>query len=310
MGKYLKTRNNKRNNKRTSRKRTNKRTSRKRTSKRTNKRTSKRTSKRSSKRRGGGGKSEEEIIDELKSKGKYEEWVKLGRYFGITSDIPDTLYMQDDPAKYYNVDGKIVDVAIVDKNYRSEPHLNNVAVFEQFTEKDPSHVRQGTYKIVNSNEPLTTTGLATCTGLTMTIGKKNFMAHLDATTQVQSIIDDIKQVISEQNVDPNKLEPHIYTGNLESELTLQKAKKICSGVGIPTENFIISEVCMFTKVEAPTPNISNKRQFDDNEHKEDQVAKFFKPNEYNDDGDGYNNNYNNNYNDYDDDEDDQEYFRG
>ena len=88
---------------------------------------------------------------------------------------------------------------------------------------------------------------------------KNFMAHLDATTQVQSIIDDIKQVISEQNVDPNKLVPHIYTGNLESELTLQKAKKICSGVGIPTENFIISEVCMFTKVEAPTTNISNKR---------------------------------------------------
>jgi hypothetical protein len=220
--------------------------------------------------------------------------------------------MQDDPAKYYNVDGKIVDVAIIDKNYRTEPHLNNVAEFGQFYEKDPAHVAQGTYKIVNSNEPLTTTGLATCTGLTMTIGKKNFMAHLDATTQVQSIIDDIKQVISEQNVDPNKLVPHIYTGNLESELTLQKAKKICSGVGIPTENFIISEVCMFTKVEAPTTNISNKRQFDDNEYKEVQNDVKFPKYDYS----AYkpNNTY---YNDLDvdeqaiyDDEDEQEYYRG
>ena len=290
MGKYLKTRNKRRTNKRTGKRRTNKR--------------------RTNKRRGGGGKSEEEIIDELKSKGKYDEWVKSGRFFGITSDIPDTLYMQDDPAKYYNVDGKIVDVAIVDKNYRTEPHLNNVAVFGQFYEKDPAHVAQGTYKIVNSNEPLTTTGLATCTGLTMVIGDKKFMAHLDATTQVQSIIDDIKQVISEKNVDPNKLVPHIYTGNLESELTLQKAKKICSGVGIPTENFIISEVCMFTKVEAPTTNISNKRQFDDNEYKEVQNDVKFPKYDYS----AYkpNNTY---YNDVDeqaiDDYDDgQEYYRG
>jgi hypothetical protein len=249
-----------------------------------------RNKRRTSKRRVGGGKSEEEIIDELKSKGKYEEWVKSGRYFGITSDIPDTLYMQDDPAKYYNVDGKIVDVAIVDKNYRTEPHLNNVAVFGQFYEKDPSHVDQGTYKIVNSNESLTTTGLAACTGLTMSIGNKKFMAHLDATTQVQSIIDNIKQVISEQKIDPKDLEPHIYTGNLETELTLQKAKKICSGVGIPTENFIISEVCMFDIVEAPTKNISKKRPFDD-DYKEDQVAKFFKPDKYKNDDNVYNNNY-------------------
>jgi hypothetical protein len=122
---------------------------------------------------------------------------------------------------------------------------------------------------------------------------------------VQSIIDNIKQVISEQDVDPKDLEPHIYTGNLESDLTLQKAKKICSAIGIPTEKFIISEVCMFTKVEAPEKNISNKRQLDDNDYKEDQVAKFFKSNKYNDDGDDYNNNYN----DYDD-EDEQEYYRG
>ena len=294
MGKYLKTRNK---NKRTTKRRTNKR------------RTSKR---RTSKRRGGGGKSEEEIIRELKSKGKYDEWVKSGSYFGITSDMPDTLYMQDDPAKYYNVDGKIVDVAIIDKNYRSEPHLNNVAVFEQFVEEDPSHVKQGTYKIVNSNEPLTTTGLATCTGLTMLIGDKKFMTHLDATTSVSSIIDKIREVISKERVvDPQNLIPYIYTGNLESDITLQKAKNICSAVGIPAENFIISEVCMFTKVEAPEKNISKKRQFDDdNEYKEVQNDVKFPKYDYG----AYkpNNTY---YNDVDeqaidDYDDDQEYYRG
>jgi hypothetical protein len=274
MGKYLKTRTK-------TRTKTNKRSKTNKT-RRTNKRRSKR--RRTSKRRGGGGKSEEEIIDELKSKGKYEEWVKLGRYFGITSDIPDTLYMQDDPAKYYNVDGKIVDVAIIDKNYRTEPHLNNVAVFGQFYEKDPAHVAQGTYKIVNSNEPLTTTGLATCTGLTMLIGDKKFMTHLDATTPVSSIIDKIREVISEQRADPNDLKPHIYTGNLESELTLQKAKDICSAVKIPEKNYIIEQVCMIDIVEAPTKYISKKRPLDDNEYKEDlNGVKFGKY----DDGDNY-----------------------
>ena len=34
----------------------------------------------------GSGASLEEIIDELKSKGKYDEWVRLGAKFGLTSD--------------------------------------------------------------------------------------------------------------------------------------------------------------------------------------------------------------------------------
>ena len=177
---------------------------------------------------------------------------------------------------------------MIEPNYRSD--LDNVAVFEQFVEEDPSHVKQGTYKIVNSNEPLTTTGLATCTGLTMLIGDKKFMTHLDATTPVSSIIDDINKVISEQNVDPNKLEPHIYTGNLETDLTLQKAKDICSVVGIPEKNYIIEQVCMFDIVEAPEKNISKKRPFYD-DYKEDQVAKFFKPDKYKNDYNVYNNNY-------------------
>ncbi len=284
MGKYLKTRNKRRTNKRrTNKRRTNKR----RTNKtRTNKTRTNKT--RKNKKMFGGRKSEKEIIDELIKENKYEKWKELGSNFGLTSDTLNIDTFKTRPFKFYNVYGEIVNVSMIEPNYR--PDLDNVAVFEQFVEEDPSHVNQGTYKIVNSNEPLTTTGLATCTGLTMLIGDKKFMTHLDATTPVSSIIDKIREVISEQRADPNDLEPHIYTGNLETDITLQKAKDICSAVGIPKDKYIIEQVCMFDIVEAPTKNISKKRPFDDNEYKEDlNGAKFgkydyvYKPNNIYDD---------------------------
>jgi hypothetical protein len=295
MNKYLKknktrTRTNTRNKKRTNTRKNNRTNTRK--NNRTNTRKNNRTNTRKNKTRGGG-KSKQQIIDELKEKGKYEEWVNLGGYFGLTSDTLNIDTFKIRPFKYYNVDSEIVNVSMIEPNYR--PDLDNIAVFKQFHEEDPSSVGVGKYKIVNSNEPLTTTGLATCTGLTMIIGDKKFMAHLDATTPVSSMIDKIRQVIREENVNPKDLEPHIYTGNLESELTLQKAKDLCSAIGIPEEKFTISSVCMIDIVEAPEKNISKKRQFDNNEYKEDQDGvKFSKFNQYDD---------------YDDDYDDEPYYR-
>jgi hypothetical protein len=254
----------------------------------------------------GGGKLEKEIIDELKSKGKYEEWVSLGSYFGLTSNTLNIPEFKIRPYKYYNVDGKIVDVSMIGPNYR--PDLDNIAVFQQIYEEDPSHVEQGKYKIVNSNEPLTTTGLATCTGLAMIIGDKKFMTHLDATTPISDMINKITQVISEQQVNPEDLEPHIFTGSLNADLTLKKAKEICSAVGIPSKNFIISSVCMIDIVEAPTKNISNKRQLDDEYEEPQNGVKFAKYNEYHDDGDDYVYKADEGYNeDYDDDDG---YYRG
>ena len=301
MVKYLKTRRKNKNRTRT-RTRTRTNTKNKKISKR---RTNTRTKTRKNKTRGGG-KSEQQIIDELKDKGRYDEWVNLGGYFGLTSNTLNIDTFKIRPFKYYNVDNEIVNVSMVDPNYR--PDLDNIAVFKQFYEEDPSSVGVGKYKIVNLNEPLTTTGLATCTGLTMVIGNKKFMAHLDATTPVSSMIDKIRQVIREENVNPKDLEPHIYTGNLESEFTLQKAKDICSAIGIPEEKFTISSVCMIDIVEAPEKNISKKRQFDDNEYKEDQDGvKFAKFNQYDDYGDDYG--YNENNYQYQDDDDDEPYYR-
>lgn len=194
----------------------------------------------------GGGKTETEIETELREKGKYDEWVRLGSYYGLTSDTLKAPVFLNRRYKYYDVDGNIVDVSMVQKGFR--PDVDNIAVFEQFVERDPTFVRQTEHRIVNNTETLSTAGLATCTGLAMNIGTKKFMTHLDAVTSINNIIRAINQVIEEQHINPETLNPIIYVGNLDTNITLQKAKDICSSVGIPEKNYDIQYVCMFDRV--------------------------------------------------------------
>ena len=194
----------------------------------------------------GGGRTEQEIIDELKTKGKYDEWVSLGSYFGLTSDTLRAKIFLDRPYKYYDVDGNLVNVSMVTSTYR--PDVDNIAVFKQHYVKDPTHVDQSKYRIVNISEKLSTAGLATCTGLAMIIGTKKFMTHLDATTPIGPIISAIDEIIVTEGIVAGSLKPIIYAGNLDSSLTLEKAKEICSRVGIPETNYNIENVCMMDRV--------------------------------------------------------------
>lgn len=194
----------------------------------------------------GGGRTEQEIIDELKTKGKYDEWVSLGRKFGLTSNTIRTKSFLNTPYKYYNVDGNLVCVSMVAYKYRDD--LDNIAVFKQYYVKDPTHVDQSTYRIVNISEELSTAGLATCTGLAMIIGTKKFMTHLDATTPIDPIISAIDKIITTEGILASSLNPIIYPGDIDSSLTLEKAKEICSRVGIPETNYNIQNVCMMDTV--------------------------------------------------------------
>ena len=196
----------------------------------------------------GGGRTEQEIIDELKNKGKWEEWIRLGRYFGQTSDTlgEEAEIFLDRPYMYYNVDGKIVYVSTTAKKYRSD--VDNIAVFEPHIVNDPTNVDQSEYRIVNVSESLSTTGLATCTGLAMIIGTKKFMTHLDATTPIVPIISAINKIIVTEGIAASSLKPIIYAGDLDSFLTLEKAKEICSRLGIPETNYNIEDVCMMKRV--------------------------------------------------------------
>jgi len=195
----------------------------------------------------GGGRTEQEIINELKTKGKYDEWISLGSNFGLTSNTSKSKFFLVRPYMYYDVDGKIVNVSMITSTYR--PDVDNIAVFKQHYVKDPTHVDQSTYRIVKVSESLSTSGLATCTGLAMIIGTKKFMTHLDATTPIDPIVSAIDQIIATEGIAAGSLKPIIYAGDLDSSLTLEKAKEICSRVGIPETNYNIKNVCMMDRVE-------------------------------------------------------------
>jgi hypothetical protein len=196
----------------------------------------------------GGGKTEKEIIDELEKKGKYDEWVRLGRRFGQTSYTlgEKAEVFLHRPYMYYDVDGKIVNVSTSAKQYRSD--VDNIAVFQPHIVKDPTNVDQSQYRIVDKSETLSTTGLATCTALAMIIGTKKFMTHLDSLTIIEPIISTINKLIATQEIEAGSLHPIIYAGCIDSSLTLQKAKDICSIVGIPETNYIIKDVDMMKRV--------------------------------------------------------------
>lgn len=190
------------------------------------------------------GKTQQDIFNEVKAKGKLDEWVKLGSMYGLTSYTLQTKYFSVRPYKYYDVDGNIVNVSSVQKTYR--PDVNNIAVFAHVHTPDPTNVKQSKYKIEEGK--LSTTGLATCTALAIQIGTKKFMAHLDAITHIKPIICAINDEIKNQSLNPITLKPFIYAGNLISSISLQKAKDICSSVGIPDKNCKISYVDIFDKV--------------------------------------------------------------
>jgi len=194
----------------------------------------------------GAGKTEQEIIDELTTKGKYDEWVSLGRKFGLKSDTLNAKFFLVRPYSYYDVDGNIVNVSMVQTTYR--PDVDNIAVFKQHYVKDPTHVDQSKYRIVDMSESLSTSGLATCTGLAMIVGTKKFMTHLDANTPIRPIINAINQIITTEKIETGLLKPIIYAGNLDSSVTIQKAKEICLTLGIPETNYEILNVCMMDKV--------------------------------------------------------------
>ena len=194
----------------------------------------------------GGGRTEQEIIEELKTKGKYDEWISLGSKFGLTSDTLRAEIFLVRPFKYYDVDENLVNVSMVTRTYR--PDVDNIAVFKQHYVEDPTHVHQSEYRIGNISEELSTAGLATCTGLAMIIGTKKFMTHLDATTPIYPIISAIGKIITTEGIVAGSLNPIIYAGSLDSSLTLEKAKEICSRVGIPETNYNIKNVCMMDRV--------------------------------------------------------------
>ena len=108
----------------------------------------------------------------------------------------------------------------------------------------------GNYTITNEENSISTAGLATCSALRMKIGKKKFLVHLSAITQTHNIIRDIEKTINEQKATPTNV--IIYAGggfgNMNSNVTIKKAKEICKALKIPDNEIEIQDVCFMNTI--------------------------------------------------------------
>jgi len=227
----------------------------------------------------GGGRKE--IIDELISKERYKEWVDLGSKFGLRMDDSDIVDLENDdleeegftnrPLRYYNVDDEDVYVSKVLNTYT--PHKDIIAVFEPiieplgdyvFPERDQTYVHSGTFKIADTGVNLTTSNLMS-TVLTMIIGEKKIMAHLNekvctaSDNRIESgcdcepftivhiingLIDSQEKMRSQSGyyqklvsyIRRIRLKPVIYYRDRESN-SFNKAIKICRMLGV-TEDIV------------------------------------------------------------------------
>lgn len=135
--------------------------------------------------------------------------------------------------------------------YNNELNTFNEINWEAIPHKtNKPFLHPGNYAIVNKNNSLSTAGLATCSALVMNIGKKKFLVHLSATTQINNIVRDIEQTIKEEKVNPKNV--IIYAGggfgNMNSKVSITKAKEICKELKIPENEIEIRDVCFMNRV--------------------------------------------------------------
>jgi len=190
---------------------------------------------------GNTGMSEEELIQDLKKNGKYEIWVQHGKFFGIID------WRIHDPTRvkyiYRNAYNNNVTLSEITSTFARDKY--NTPVLNYVSKDMGSHVSQATFRIVNSTEMLSTSGLATCTALSMTIGKQKFLAHLDAGTKIGGMLISIKNAMEEEKITSCYITNiKIYAGSGlggGSEQTVIKAKAILDELNI-TKNIEITTV--------------------------------------------------------------------
>ena len=181
------------------------------------------------------------LIRELVDADQYDRWVAMGSYFGQSGGLISSELI---PIPYKDMHGDIVYVQLVDDEFHR--WANNIPVFEYVHVEDPSTVCQGRFRIVDENEPLSTSGLTSCTGVAMKIGSKKFMTHLDASTTIEEMVTALRQVMAKEKKKPTDV--NIYNGTVRSEMTLERARQLCDAVGIPPESQHTQSVQFFEKV--------------------------------------------------------------
>ena len=131
----------------------------------------------------------------------------------------------------------------------------DIAIFDKLVNEEKKekyiNVGMGEEKIVDITEYLKSSGFSTCSGLSMIIGNKKFMAHIAPSTteeKINKIVKDIQSEISKQNIDPKTLTVYTYEASLNPEFSFEKVKEICSRLKIPERNIVNNVVFPFSTI--------------------------------------------------------------
>ena len=114
-----------------------------------------------------------------------------------------------------------------------------------------NYVEQDTFRLTNSNRPIYTYGLATCSALSLNIGKKQFLTHLSSNTDIRPIIQALRAELRGGAPITNV---KIFAGvgsniterillNDPSQASLALAYKILDALRVPRESAKVESVC-------------------------------------------------------------------
>ena len=177
--------------------------------------------------KGGVGKSEEELIKELKDAGKYDEWFRKGHSYGIT--------MRGNRNRRFNewtlIDGSTRKFSTITESYWDGQI--NTPVFDMVG-SNSNYVRQSSFLIVPNSRKLYTFGMSTCSGLTMILGNQKFLSHIDAITNTSEMLSAIQECLRKQDLSTSDISNvKIYRGPQNSNRTYQIIHELLEHLSIP-----------------------------------------------------------------------------
>ena len=177
--------------------------------------------------KGGVGKSEEELIKELKDAGKYDEWFRKGHSYGITM-------RGNSNRRFYEwtlIDGSTRKVSSISESYWDGQI--NTPVFDMVG-SNSNYVSQMSFLIVPNSKKLHTFGMSTCSGLTMKLRNQKFLSHIDAITDTSKMLLAIHDCLRKQELTTSDISNvKIYQGPQNSNRSYKIILELLERLSIP-----------------------------------------------------------------------------
>jgi len=177
--------------------------------------------------KGGVGKSEAELIKELRDAEKYDEWFRKGHCYGITMRGNRNRRFYE----YTVMDGSRRKFSTITESYWDGQI--NTPVFDMVGSIS-NYVGQTSFKIVPNSKKLHTFGMSTCSGLTMKLGNQKFLSHIDAITNTSKMLSAIQECLRKQRLTTSDISNvKIYRGPQNSNRSYQIINKLLESLSIP-----------------------------------------------------------------------------